>query len=154
MEQTHSVNFTPTELKSSLKQHLSTDNENILLDAIIGCLGEDSNSMSQLAKALIGIRPIMEYSVGDEIMVRLSGVGTWQLNKDLMIQQNMIDTTTFAEDSIKCTVIDIKPYKAQPYEVEYTILNKDIVDPKPVKETSFTWANYIYSIAEEWPLDD
>jgi hypothetical protein len=118
MEQTHTANFTPTELKSSLKQHLSTDKENVVLDAIIGCLEEDTHSMSQLARALLGIRPIMEYSIGDEIMVRLSGVGTWQIDKDLMIQKDMIDTTTFEDESIKCKVINIKPYKSQPYEVE------------------------------------
>jgi len=154
MEQNHPVNFTSAELKSSLKKHLSTDKENILLDAIMGCLDEDTNNMSQLAKALLGVKPLIEYSIGDEVIVKLSGVGTWQLNRELMIQQNMIDTTTFIDKTIKCRIISIKPYKSQPYEIEYAILRKDTIDPEPEIETTYTWSNYIFGISEEWPTDD
>ena len=143
--------FTKDELKSALKQHLNADKNDVLVDALMGCLIEDTNSINQLAKALLGIRPQMQYAVGDEIMVKLTGVGTWLMNQELMIQENMIDTTSFKDHTIKCKVIKVKPYKSQPYDVEYYILKNDETDPKPSLETSYTWSNYILGMAEEWP---
>ena len=95
----YNADFTAEELKKALAPRLLNDKKQILLNMLIACLAEDSNSMSQLSKALLGIAPNIEYSVGDQVVVNVSGLSSWKFDLPHMREKGVIDSTSFDEDT-------------------------------------------------------
>jgi hypothetical protein len=158
MEDKDYVDFSVSkaDIKKSLESVLSGQHKELLLNALFDTASNDQ--LSALFKASMGIEPILNYSIGDEIVVNLYGVSTWDFNIDLMKEKDLIVSYDEEGPEVICAkVVDINAYSSAPYKVEVEYFHKDnkplegVDFPRTTRKTQDLTERYIIGCKEEWP---
>jgi hypothetical protein len=143
------------EIKKSLESIISGKNKELILKALFDTASNEQ--LSALFKASMGIEPILNYSIGDEILVNLYGLSTWDFNIDLMKEKDLITSYDSNGPEIMCaTIVDINTYSSTPYEIEVEYFHKDNkpldeIPPHITRKTQDFTEKYIIGCKEEWP---
>lgn len=71
-------------------------------------------------KAALGIKPILNYAIGDVVYVNLENAYIYNVDKEKTIEK-FADKTGYTP----CTVEDIRPYHTECYKLAITVINGD-----------------------------
>lgn len=141
-----SVRFELPQLKEMLDKKLADCPEKELLSECLFSIVMDHNALEHLAHAVMGVKPSVDYTPGDEVMVVASGLSDWRFNSDLMKERGMI-----VNGQMKATITIANPWKSYPYSVSYQYLDKESGQLAEISQEISE--SYIKGYAEEFPED-
>ena len=143
MRKTVNVGFNPEEIEQRLKSILQKKHENVA-EVIMGIIGDREFELNLLLRATLGLFPEHKYKIGDMILVKSSNLPTWRFNEDMTLANSKYSHQTM----IKCTIVDIEPYKFEPYIVSFYAVED--AGNEVINETSL-YEHYIQGYQEEIP---
>ena len=149
------LSISKAEIRKALENVVSGNHKDLVLRALFETAS--SEQLSALFKASIGIEPIIDYSVGDDVYVELYGISTWDFDIDLMKEKDLITIITPATEIISAKIVEINGYSQTPYTVEVEYFHKDhkplegVDFPHATKKTQDVSARYIKGPIESWP---
>jgi len=71
------------------------------------CLNDilDDTELQTVFKASLNIEPELQYKIGDDILVRADMIYIYEMDKDAMVEAGLIK-----ENTMKATIVNVKPY--------------------------------------------
>lgn len=141
-----SLQLEEDEIQNLLNQKLAEHPAKEMLSEALMSIAKDYSSLDILTKALLGLKPMLEYSVGDDVMVKSRGLSDYSFDEPAMIAAG-----TLIDGVMKCTIIEANPWKHNFYTVEYEYIHKD---NQEIRTTTSNVSNsYIVGPDEEFPED-
>ena len=145
-KETVSINLEFDHIAKMLDNNIADGpNKELVSDAIVQIVA-DHGALDLLTKAMLGLKPDLKYSVGDEVMIKYNCLSDWQFDIPAMEQKAII-----LNDLMKCKIIEASPWRTYKYKVSYEFISKD--DGSMKTGTSDPSDSYIKGLAEEFPED-
>lgn len=113
--------FTRDEVKQRIYNLFKKEHADLLTDCIMGMSEYGGLDLAPIFKASLGIEPVINYFVGDEVLVPVESLSYWRWDKDKMIEQKIITK----EEYIKGKIFEINKWRDVPYKIEYEYIHKD-----------------------------
>ncbi len=82
--------FSEDEVKQRIHNLFKKEHADLLTDCIMGLSEYSGLDLAPIFKASLGIEPLINYFVGNEILVPIDSLSHWRWNKDEMIKQKII----------------------------------------------------------------
>lgn len=134
-------------IRDSLRKLIVSVHSNLITDVIIGNLDKTDVGFDQLYKALSGVQELPKFKVGDHVMIKVTSLYTWQFD-----QAKTEDAGLTLQGRIKCLIIDIDPYKKDPYEVSYKAI-KVVGGVDTETDLKSQVQENTMCLEEEWPTE-
>ena len=136
-------------VQSVVKGTLKAEHADIMSECITGLLMDNQASLELLFKAAIGVRPDVNYLVGDKVEVRYYDLGSsWKLDRD----HSKVSGDIYGDNELTCvTIIASHPFNVNgQYTVEVSGMDQD---NKPVTMESKLHERYVRGVvtSEEFP---
>ena len=107
-------------LKLLFKDEYSEDATEVLL----GVLSENDHAYGTLFKMSLGIKPVTQYEVGDEVLIEPYSLNSWKFDKEKTIESKYA-----YKELVICKILSVNKYAKEQYKVTFTALDSD---DKPV----------------------
>lgn len=120
METTINVKVSIDEMEQRLKQVFKAEHKDLMTECLMDLFQDQEANLETVFKSSLGIRPTIEYAVGDEVIVKLNSLTTYYMDKAKS------ETEGYVKDGNVIGVIKkIKKFHSFPYNVEYKFICKD-----------------------------
>ena len=140
------INFTKDEISQRLRETFKPEHAKDMTDCILDLI-ESSSDLEVIFKLTLGIKPELNYSVGEHIICKINSLSTYSWDKEMMKEQGLIK-----EDHISVRITEAKKYSANPYTVAYNYISDS--DQKIRKATSTIRDKDIIGYTEGLPGDE
>lgn len=141
------ITLTKEEIKSRLLKSLAAcPNAKDVADAIIGVASGTEYGMEAITRSLIQVPRILNYKIGQRVLLKYDYICTWRSDKDEMIKHNLI----IKGDYVIGQISNIKEYSRFPYEISYKYYHKN--ENKIGTDTSMTDDKQLMPY-DDWPVE-
>lgn len=142
--ETHiSIEVSIESIRDSLRKKIISEHSQLIADVIIGNLKNTECGTEQLFKALNGIGDTPKYKVGDDVLVDMNALYTWQFDKDATEKLAI-------KGKIKAKILSIDLFKRSSYEVSFKACQ---IKDSELKEFTSMVNEARICLEEEWPFD-
>ena len=118
-----SISFTREELIKKIKEVFVKEYQETMSECIVDLLIDNGTKMDILFKCMLGIYQSLDYSVGETVIVATNSLLTWDFDKKIMREKNILRTYQ-GQDYIEARIVSANRYKSYPYEIKYMYLNE------------------------------
>ena len=140
------IRMSYNEIAQRIGQVIKPEHRKLMAQALMEICHDNDSDLEMIFKASMGITPHLNYFVGQQVIVDMSGVPEWRFNKEKMIEEGMIIDGKY----IEVEILHTKPFNNnRPYTVQFDYICKD--DGKKKHGTSDMYKSYIKGITEEFP---
>lgn len=116
------ITLTTEEIKSRLLKSLAAcPNAKDVADAIIGVASGTEYGMEAITRSLIQVPRILNYKIGQRVLLKYDYICTWRSDMDEMLKHNLIIKGNYVVGEIS----NIREYLRFPYEISYMYYNKN-----------------------------
>lgn len=153
-----SLDVSYEDIKDKLRKAIEPEyDDNLIVDCVMSLTQDDPHKLGVLFKALLGISPKHQYEVGDEVVINLYGISTWDFSNDEMNQRGL----TYLVGNVMCIngkIVGIDPWAENPYNIRVEYYHKDSAEredldalpPTKIKEQHVN-PRYVIGLQEDWP---
>ena len=134
------------EIAQRIGQVFKPEHKELMTQALMELCHDNDSDLELIFKASMGITPQLNYFVGQQVIVDLSGISEWRFNKEKMKEEGLIIEDKYMEAEI----LHARPFnRTRQYTLEVEYICKE--SGKRKRTTSDTYDSYIKGISEEFP---
>ena len=125
------VEFSEEELSALINDLIKHQNSKSIAGLIGSVLMQVSDEYSsELIRRIHGFNPVIDYTINQEIYVRLNDISSWYVRKEESTQAGYIVDIPKYGECIKGIITDIYPYRHKPYIVSITYIDDTTLTEK------------------------
>ena len=150
---TFRADFDIKQLKEMLSNNITGPNKELLVETIVSIAQDhhEDHNCSALLMSCLGVKPVVDYHVGDGVDVNIFGISTWDWDKAAMQIHKLLTVPEQGGEIVSAGIVDVNPYSYNQYKIKYSYMNKS--DDRPtITGTQWMKAEYIVGYTEEWPI--
>ena len=141
------ISLTESDIRKVIEQVVTGPNKELVAEALFQNLMDSSaQEIGYFIQAYIGNKPVLQYSVKEEVLVAPSNLADWNFDKETMIEKGIIKN-----DLMKAKIIEATVFSSKAYTVVFDYWHKEEKKLVTYEEGYRISADKIVQLAEEWP---
>jgi hypothetical protein len=113
------IDITDNEMAQRLKSLFKEEYQDDIVDVLLGALEGNEHALSILFKRSLGIIPVLNYKVKDEILVRGYDLDSWRFDREKTEESEYA-----SKGYIICKITDVNKYAFKQYGVTFTAIDE------------------------------